>query len=120
MSEHDILAKLDRIAATQEDHGRSIGELVHRVERIEGRVERIDDRMKHLEGGQDDLKTTLGQLMPMLMRILEGQAELRGRIADMPTARDFVRLEGRVAEMSERLPTPLAYQPPSPGKKRAS
>lgn len=41
-------------------------------------------------------------------------ARIDGRISDMPTARDFGRLEGRVAEMSERLPTMIGYAPPKP------
>lgn len=41
-------------------------------------------------------------------------ARIDGRITGMPTARDFGRLEGRVAEMSGRLPTMIGYAPPKP------
>lgn len=39
-------------------------------------------------------------------------ARLEGRVSDMPTARDFGRLEGRLEEMSARLPTVVGYTPP--------
>lgn len=79
----------------------------------------ISERLARLESGQGDIKAALSQLTPMLVRIMEEIAGIKGRLADAPTARDFGRLEGRVAEMSERLPTTIGYRPPAPGKKTA-
>lgn len=87
--------------------------------------DRIEERLMRLETGQAEIKSTLAHFEPMLTKILDGQsslnermARIEGRMSDMPTARDFGRLEGRVAEMSERLPTTIGYAPP-PGRKRA-
>lgn len=41
-------------------------------------------------------------------------ARIDGRTTDMPTARDFGRLEGRVDEMGQRLPTMIGYASPKP------
>ncbi|CAK0748335.1 conserved hypothetical protein [uncultured Gammaproteobacteria bacterium] len=45
--------------------------------------------------------------------------EIKGRIAGMPTARDFGHLEGqieqigqRILDINARLPVPIAYAPP--------
>ena len=62
----------------------------------------------------------LGQRMEHgLAEVKADVAEVRGRMSDAPTARDFGRLEGRLDEISRRLPVPLAYQPPEGGRKRA-
>lgn len=61
-----------------------------------------------------DIRTTLGQIMGLLMRMGSDIGELRGKAADAPTARDFGRLEGRVDAIEARQPVTLAYQPPQP------
>lgn len=71
-----------------------------------------NERLGRLENDVADIKATLGRLEPVLMTILQGQARLEGRISDMPTARDFGRLEGRLEEMSRRMPTTIGYSPP--------
>jgi hypothetical protein len=73
----------------------------------EERMLRLEISLEHMQRDIADIKSVLGQLVPMIARI-------ESRIADMPTARDFGRLEGRVAEMSERLPTMIGYNPPEP------
>ena len=78
----------------------------------------IDTRLTRLEAGQSDIKATLARLEPLLIRIVEEVGEIKGRMNDAPTARDFGRLEGRLDEISRRLPVPLAYQPPE-GKRSA-
>lgn len=81
------------------------GETNGRLARIETMQARQDAAIEHMQRDIADIKALLGQLLPMIAR-------LEGRLADMPTARDFGRLEGRVAEMSERLPTTIGYTPP--------
>ena len=70
---------------------------------IMGMLSKVDARFDRLEAGQADLKADL--------------AELKGRMNDAPTARDFGRIEGRLDEISNRLPVSIAYQPP--GKRAA-
>jgi hypothetical protein len=69
------------------------------------RVIRLEAAVEHLTRDITDIKGTLATLMQICTRI-------DARLSDMPTARDFGRLEGRVAEMSERLPTTIGYNPP--------
>jgi hypothetical protein len=66
------------------------------------------------QGAQiDSIKTTLSQMLPMLMRLLENQARVDERLAHQPDPAEFYELRGRVEEISRRLPTTLAYpQPP--------
>lgn len=88
-----------------------------RLGRLEAGQARLETTQAKFEATQSEIKSILSRLEPVLMRTFESVAELKGRTSDMPTARDFGRLEGRVAEMSERLLTTLGYRPPSPGKK---
>jgi len=44
----------------------------------------------------------------------ERLARIEGILANSPQAAEFYRLEGRVEELSRRLPTTLAYVPPPP------
>lgn len=97
-------ARLDRIEGDIADLKRDVAEIKSDVAGLKREVAEI--------------KSTLARLEPMILRILEMQARLEGRIADMPTARDFGRLEGQVEEMARRLPIPLAYTPPEE-KRRA-
>lgn len=49
----------------------------------------------------------------------ERLARIEGILANSPQAAEFYRLEGRVEELSRRLPTTLAYVPPPPKTTRA-
>jgi hypothetical protein len=59
-----------------------------------------------------DIMNAIRELAKEMSSMRLELAEIKGRITDMPTARDFGRLEGRVQEMSERLPTTIGYTPP--------
>ncbi|WP_448204466.1 hypothetical protein [Azospirillum sp. sgz302134] len=79
----------------------------------------IRSRLNRLEHGQDvlrgemialkevvsDMKTTLSQLVPMMIRIDQ-------KLSEMPSAAEFYELRGRVEEISRRQPTTLGYTPP--------
>lgn len=86
------------------------------------RLGRLEAGQARLDAGQAELKATLARLESMLVRLVDGQAEMRERMAHLEG-----RVEGRLMEMSARisdiytrLPVPIAYQAPAPGKKRAS
>lgn len=78
----------------------------------DARLSRLEAAVDHVRQDVADIKSSLSQLLPMIVKTMETMARLEGRMSDMPTARDFGRLEGRVAEMSERLPTTIGYTPP--------
>lgn len=59
-----------------------------------------------------DQAATLAVIQTEQRRQAETLGELKGRIAEMPTARDFGHLEGRLEEISRRLPTTIGYTPP--------
>jgi len=90
-----------RLAAIEAKQDAQAGQLT--------RLEVIQDAMR---ATQADIKGTLGQVMSLLMAMSSDVSEIKGKIADMPTARDFGHLEGRVDELSARLPVTLAYQAP--------
>jgi hypothetical protein len=52
-------------------------------------------------------------MLPMLIRIVEGQARLEERLAGSLPPAEFHELRGRVEEISRRLPTALAYPQPA-------
>lgn len=70
----------------------------------------------------------LRRVEPMLLQLVKDVAEIKGRLAEMPTVAqiaaldaklaimpqppEFYELRGRVEEISRRLPTTLAYAPP--------
>jgi len=49
----------------------------------------------------------------------EDIAFIKGRLLNMPQPAEFYELRGRVEEISRRLPTTIAYAPPSPREKSA-
>lgn len=83
------------------------------VEDNNERLARIETEIGALKTGQADIRSTLSQLMTLLVRVSADIGEIKGRIADAPTARDFGRLEGRLDALEARQPVTLAYQTPS-------
>ena len=71
-----------------------------------------DARLGRIEQEIADIKGTLAQMMPMLVRLVEGQARVEERVGHQPHPAEFYELRGRVEEISRRLPTTLAYQQP--------
>lgn len=78
----------------------------------DARLDRMEGDISHLKRDVAEIKGTLARLEPMILRMVEQQARIDGRLEEMPNARDFGRLEGKVEEMARRLPIPLAYTPP--------
>jgi hypothetical protein len=78
------------------------------------RLARIEADIAVLKAGQDTIKAMLSQFLPMLVKLSEDMAEIKGRAIGAPSARDFGELSGRVEEISRRQSVTLAYQPPEP------
>lgn len=115
--------RLARIEAIQSEMQTQLAEIRTglKADQAETRAEQADIRKEQaamqttlaLHGEQlSRIKGTLGRLEPMIIRILSDMSELHGQLKKAPTARDFGHLEGRLDEISARLPVPLAYQPP--------
>ena len=58
--------------------------------------------------GVADIKATLARLEPMIIKLVSDVADIKGRLADMPSSRDFGKLEGRIAEQSSILQVAIA------------
>lgn len=59
-----------------------------------------------------EILTKLDQIIGILGQQGERIARIEGQLAAAPTSAEFHELRGRVEEISRRLPTPIAYQPP--------
>jgi len=97
------------VTATIEDVMLAIRDLGDRMER---RFEQVERRFEQVDRRFEQIERRFERSEENTMALRGEVAEIKGRIADMPTARDFGRLEGRVQEMSERLPTTIGYTPP--------
>lgn len=75
---------------------------------------RIEERLGSLETSMQDVKATLAQMIPVLVKMSADMGELKGQSRDTPSSRDFGRLEGRLEALEARMPVALAYQPPEP------
>ena len=65
-------------------------------------------RLTRLEATVDEVKTTLGRLEPLLIKVLEAQAEMRGEMRGQ-----FDQMGQRISDLNARLPTAIGvYQPP--------
>jgi len=91
-----------------------------RLDRGDGTLEARGQQLAGLREQMNGIKEPLARLEPLMMRIFECQAQIQGRIADMPSARDFGRLVGEIAQLGQRiidlnsrLPVPIAYSPPA-------
>lgn len=78
------------------------------------RLARIEERLGSLETSMQDVKATLAQMLPVLVKMSADMGELKGQSRDTPSSRDFGRLEGRLEALEARMPVTLAYQPPEP------
>lgn len=64
-------------------------------------------------------ESRMNEMSARLSELSERVARVEGRISDMPISHDFGRLEGRLDEISRRLPIPVGYVPPeTQGKRR--
>ncbi|MCW2246318.1 hypothetical protein M2352_001909 [Azospirillum fermentarium] len=76
---------------------------------------RIEERLGSLETSMQDVKATLAQMLPVLVKMSADMGELKGQSRDTtPSSRDFGWLEGRLEALEARMPAALAYQPPEP------
>jgi hypothetical protein len=89
------------------------GENDARLGQVEQDIADIKLTMAGMPGAVTDIKSTLAQMLPMLIRIVEGQARLEERLAGSLPPAEFHELRGRVEEISRRLPTALAYPQPA-------
>jgi hypothetical protein len=70
----------------------------------------VEARVAKLEAGMDDVRTTLGRLEPVLMRIASDTAETKGRLASFVTQADVGKLgEDIWAEMRGDFRTLLTW-----------
>jgi len=65
------------------------------------RIARIEARMDYMQGDIAEIKATLAQLVPMIIRIDQ-------KLSDMPTQAEVAELRGRVEEQSKFLQLALA------------
>jgi len=72
----------------------------------------VTERLVRLEEKTDRLMEGMSRMTDLLMRLVGDVSEIKGRIADVPTARDFGELKGRVEEISRHQGVTLSYQPP--------
>ncbi|MEI8395144.1 MAG: hypothetical protein WCF85_10440 [Rhodospirillaceae bacterium] len=100
-----IKAAQAEMKAVQAVQGEQIAE-IKAVQAVQG------EQILEIKALQADIKTTLGQFLPIMLRLLNDVGENKGRAEGVPTARDFGRLEGRVDALEARQPTTLAYQSP--------
>lgn len=100
MTNSDILGKLDQLLRMTTD---ILAEQRRQADHLEQHAGQLRQQTNQLERQADQIAGLRAEV-----------ARIDGRISDMPTTRDFGRLEGRVAEMSERLPTMIGYVPPKP------
>lgn len=73
-----------------------------------------NSRLSRMETCVSDIKATLARLEPMLVKVLETQAELRGEVHGQ-----FHRIGQRIGDLNARLPVALGIFDPPAGKKRA-
>jgi hypothetical protein len=97
--------RLSRIDATQAVQAEQLADI---------KTQLGDLKTTQAEQGEQlaEIKGILGRLEPMIVKVLENQARLDGRMSEAPTARDFGRLEGRVEALEGRQPVTLAWQQP--------
>jgi|GEM_PF-2307363 len=146
-AEAAILAKLDMLITMVRGVEQRVQRLETRFENMETRFQSLETRFENMETRFENMETRFQSLetrfqsledrfqgMDDRMRSLDGRfqsldermrvqgetlAEIKGRITDMPTARDFGRLEGglaqlgsRIGDINARLPVPIGYAPP--------
>lgn len=111
MADEERLARVEALQIAQgEQLARQGEQLARHGEMLARQGETLTRHGEQLSG----IRSLLGKLETMIVKIMESQARIEGRIEDMPTARDFGHLEGRVDEIGRRQPVTLAYQPPEP------
>ncbi|MEI8393098.1 MAG: hypothetical protein WCF85_00080 [Rhodospirillaceae bacterium] len=110
MSE-ERLARIEGILAVQ---GELLAKQGEQLARQGEQLAKQDQQFARQDEQLIAIRATLGRLEPMIIKIMESQARLEGRVEGMPSARDFGHLEGRIDEISARQPTTLAYQSPKP------
>lgn len=122
----EIKATLASHGAQLTSHGQRLGAIEatlashdHRLGSIEATLASHGQRLGSIEAmlasqGEQlaSIKGTLAQMLPMMIRVVEGQARADERLAQQPPPAEFYELRGRVEEISRRLPTTLAYQQP--------
>jgi len=74
----------------------------------------VNDRLSRMESSVSDIKATLARLEPMLVKVLEAQAEMRGEVHGQ-----FHQIGQRISDLNVRLPVALGVFDPPAGKKRA-
>ena len=81
-------------------------------ERMECRFEQVDRRFEQMDQ-KFDKKFEL--IQAQLLGVSEQVAEVKGRLYDMPTARDFGHIEGRIDQIARPAP---ARTPPQLNRKK--
>ena len=69
--------------------------------------EDTSERLAKLEAGVGEIRGTLTRLEPMIIKILEAQAEMRGEMRGQ-----FDQIGQRISDINARQPVTLAWQPP--------
>ncbi|MSP89691.1 MAG: hypothetical protein EXQ92_12920 [Alphaproteobacteria bacterium] len=86
---------------------------------ILSKLDLVIDLARRNESRMNEMNARLNEMNGRLSELSERVARVEGRITDMPISHDFGHLEGRLDEISRRLPIPVGYVPPeTQGKRR--
>ena len=66
-------------------------------------------RLERVEREIADIKGTLAQMMPMLIRLADGLARIERRAGLAPRPAEFYELRGRVEELSRLPPGSISH-----------
>jgi len=85
-----------------------------RLERIEGALAAQGEQLAALREQVVGVKETLARLEPLLIKVLEIQAEMRGEVRGQ-----LDQMSHRISDVNSRLPVAMGYTPPGEGRKLA-
>lgn len=91
-----------------------------RMDRMEGNIAVLQTDVAVLKTDVAVLKTDMSDVKDVLKQIMSMLIRIDHKVNELPDAREFYELKGRVEEISRHMPMTLAYAPPpESGKKRA-
>lgn len=77
------------------------------------KIDLLIELVRHQSARTDSIEARLTALAEHVGEVAEDVAEIKGRLFNLPQPPEFYELRGRVEEISRRLPTAIAYAPPT-------